>query len=89
MNSKHSSLNFYKKKNRLRNEWGASPTLLIYFWDFVMKPNQNFKMKKDLKILLSGLRGDSKFDYKREMIQAIIAPRIEFKKKRKEETQDD
>ena len=54
-----------------------------------MKPNQNLKMKKDLKILLSGLRGDSKFDYKREMIQAIIAPRIEFKKKRKEETQDD
>ena len=54
-----------------------------------MKPNQNFKMKKDLKILLAGLRGDIKFDYKREMIQAIIAPRIEFKKKRKEETQDD
>jgi hypothetical protein len=54
-----------------------------------MKPNQNFKMKKDLKILLSSLRGDHKFDYKREMIQAIIAPRIEFKKKRKEETQDD
>jgi hypothetical protein len=54
-----------------------------------MKPNQNFKMKKDLKILLSSLKGEHKFDYKREMIQAIIAPRIEFKKKRKEETQDD
>jgi len=54
-----------------------------------MKPNQNFKMKKDLKILLSGLNGDHKFDYKREMIQAIIAPRIEFKKKRKEEVQEE
>jgi len=54
-----------------------------------MKPNQNFKMKKDLKILLSSLKGESKFDYKREMIQSIIAPRIEFKKKKKEEVQDD
>ena len=54
-----------------------------------MKPNQNFKMKKDLKILLSRLERDHKFDYKREMIQAIIAPRIEFKKKKKEEVQDD
>ena len=54
-----------------------------------MKSNSNFKMKKDLKIILSRLKGDHKFDYKREMIQAIIAPRIEFKKKKKEETQDD
>ena len=54
-----------------------------------MKSNSNFKMKKDLKIILSSLKGDHKFNYKREMIQAIIAPRIEFKKKRKEETQDD
>ena len=54
-----------------------------------MKPNQNFKMKKDLKILLSRLDSEYKRDYKREMIQAIIAPRIEFKKKKKEETQDD
>ena len=46
-------------------------------------------MKKDLKILLSSLNGEYKLDYKREMIQAIIAPRIEFKKKKKEETQDD
>ena len=46
-------------------------------------------MSKELKILLSGLSGESKTDYKRQMIQAIIAPRIEFKKKKKEETQDD
>ena len=54
-----------------------------------MKSNSNFKMSKELKVLLSGLRGTHKTDYKREMIQAIIAPRIEFKKKKKEETQDD
>ena len=89
MNSKHSSLNFYKKKNRLRNEWGASPTLLIYFWNFVMKSNSNFKMDKSLKILLSKMNKENREEYKREMIQAIIAPRIEFKKKKKEETQDD
>ena len=46
-------------------------------------------MSKELKVILSGLRGVNKTDYKREMIQAIIAPRIEFKKKKKEETQDD
>ncbi len=54
-----------------------------------MKSNSNFKMSKELKVLLSGLRGTHKTDYKREMIQATIAPRIEFKKKKKEETQDD
>ena len=54
-----------------------------------MKSNSNFKMSKELKVILSGLRGTYKTDYKREMIQAIIAPRIEFKKKKKEETQDD
>jgi hypothetical protein len=54
-----------------------------------MKSNSNFKMGKELKVLLSGLRGANKTDYKREMIQAIIAPRIEFKKKKKEGMQDD
>jgi hypothetical protein len=46
-------------------------------------------MKKDLKIILSSLKGESKFDYKREMIKAIIAPRIDFKKKSKEEKSED
>ena len=50
-----------------------------------MKPNSNFKMNKALKISLSSMSGDRKQDYKREMIKAIIAPRIEFKKKPKEE----
>jgi hypothetical protein len=54
-----------------------------------MKSNSNFKMSKELKILLSGLSGGSKTDYKREMIKAIITPRIEFKKKKKEESQGD
>jgi hypothetical protein len=46
-------------------------------------------MDKSLKILLSKMTKEHKEDYKREMIQAIITPRIEFKKKKKEETQDD
>ena len=50
-----------------------------------MKPNQNFKMNKALKISLSSMSGERKRDYKQEMIKAIIAPRIEFKKKQKEE----
>jgi hypothetical protein len=54
-----------------------------------MKSNSNFKMSKELKVLLSGLNGDRKLDYKREMIKAIIAPRIEFKKKRKEEAPEE
>jgi hypothetical protein len=54
-----------------------------------MKSNSNFKMGKELKVLLSSLSGKRKTDYKREMIQAIIAPRIEFKKKRKEESQEE
>lgn len=49
-----------------------------------MKSNSNFKMNKELKILLSGLSGKNKTEYKREMIKAIIAPRIEFKKKAKD-----
>ena len=54
-----------------------------------MKPNQNFKMSKALKISLSSMTGESKRDYKQEMIKAIIAPRIEFKKKTKTETPDE
>ena len=54
-----------------------------------MKPNQNFKMNKSLKILLSKMEGERKRDFKREMIKSIIAPRIEFKKKAKAETTDE
>ena len=54
-----------------------------------MKPNQNFKMSKALKISLSSMTGEMKRDYKQEMIKAIIAPRIEFKKKAKVETSDE
>jgi hypothetical protein len=55
----------------------------------VMKPNSNFKMKKDLKMSLGSMSGERKQDYKRAMISAIIAPRIEFKKKIKTETPDE
>ena len=54
-----------------------------------MKSNSNFKMEKPLKVLLTSLSGEKKYNYKREMIKAIIAPRIEFKKKKKEEQSDD
>jgi hypothetical protein len=48
----------------------------------VMKPNSNFKMKKELKVLISSMSGERKHDYKHEIIKAIIAPKIEFKKKK-------
>ena len=54
-----------------------------------MKSNSNFKMDKELKISLSSMSGERKRDYKSEMIKAIIAPRIEFKKKAKVETPDE
>ena len=47
-----------------------------------MKPNSNFKMKKELKVLISSMSGERKYDYKHEIIKAIIAPKIEFKKKK-------
>ena len=50
-----------------------------------MKSNSHFKMNKALKISLSSMTGERKRDYKQEMIKAIIAPRIEFKKRIKEE----
>lgn len=53
-----------------------------------MKSNSNFKMDKALKISLSSMSGERKRDYKQEMIKAIIAPRIEFKKKVREEKSD-
>jgi len=54
-----------------------------------MKSNSNFKMDKSLKVLLTKMNGEQKHNYKREMIKATIAPRIEFKKKKKEEQSND
>jgi hypothetical protein len=48
----------------------------------VMKPNSNFKMSKPLKVLLSSMAPERKKEYRDAMITAIIAPKIEFKKKR-------
>ena len=47
-----------------------------------MKPNSNFKMSKPLKVLLSGMEREHKTNFRSAMIAAIIAPKIEFKKKR-------
>lgn len=47
-----------------------------------MKPNSNFKMSKLLKITLSGMDQERKKDYRDAMIAAIIAPKIDFKKKK-------
>ena len=52
-----------------------------------MKPNSNYKMSKPLKVLLSGMEPKRKRDYRDAMISAIIAPKIEFKKK-KEQTSE-
>ena len=49
-----------------------------------MKPNSNFKMNKALKIMLGSMSNEHKRDFKKEMIKAIIAPRIDFKKKSKD-----
>lgn len=54
-----------------------------------MKPNSNFKMPKPLKVLLGGMTSERKKDYRDAIIAAIVAPRVEFKKKRKEETSDE
>ena len=47
-----------------------------------MKPNSNFKMDKPLKVMLTGMEGERKKDFRNAMISAIIAPKIEFKKKK-------
>ena len=54
-----------------------------------MKPNSNFKMNKPLKVLLSGMERERKKDYRDAMISAIIAPKIDFKKKKKEGVVDE
>ena len=50
-----------------------------------MKPNSNFKMDKPLKVLLANMEPEHKKIYRDAMVSAIIAPKIEFKKKKKEE----
>ena len=47
-----------------------------------MKPNSTFKMPKSLKIIIGGMDAERKKDYRDAMISAIIAPKIEFKKKK-------
>ena len=48
----------------------------------VMKPNSNFRMTKPLKVMLTNMEGERKKDFRDAMISAIIAPKIEFKKKK-------
>ena len=47
-----------------------------------MKPNSTFKMSKPLKVLMSGMDAERKKDFRDAMISAIVAPKIEFKKKK-------
>jgi len=49
-----------------------------------MKPNSNFKMTKPLKVLLANMEPEYKKIYRDAMISAIIAPKVDFKKKKKE-----
>ena len=49
-----------------------------------MKPNSNFKMTKPLKVMLTNMAGERKKDFRDAMISAIIAPKIEFKKKKEQ-----
>lgn len=52
-----------------------------------MKSNSNFKMDKPLKVMLTNMEGERKKDFRNAMISAIIAPKIEYKKK-KEQTNE-
>jgi len=52
-----------------------------------MKSNSNFKMTKPLKVMLINMERERKKDFSSAMISAIIAPKIEFKKK-KEQTSE-
>jgi hypothetical protein len=49
-----------------------------------MKPNSNFKMTKPLKVMLTNMVGERKKDFRDAMISAIIAPKIEHKKKKEQ-----
>ena len=54
-----------------------------------MKPNSNFRMTKPLKVMLANMERERKNIYRDAMISAIIAPKLEFKKKKKEEVVDE
>ena len=54
-----------------------------------MKPNSNFRMSKPLKVILANMEPEHKKIYRDAMISAIIAPKIEFKKKKKEEVTEE
>jgi len=47
-----------------------------------MKPNSNFKMTKPLKVMLTNMEGERKNNFRDAMISAIIAPKVDFKKKK-------
>ena len=47
-----------------------------------MKPNSNFKMNKPLKVMLANMEPEYRKIYRDAMVSAIIAPKIEFKKKK-------
>ena len=51
-----------------------------------MKKTSNFKMSKSLKIALLNMDKEKSTDYKKQSIAALLEPRIEFKKKKKEDT---
>lgn len=54
-----------------------------------MKKTSNFKMPKSLKITLINMDKEKRKDYKEKSIAALLEPRIEFKKKKKEEVSDE
>ena len=47
-----------------------------------MKPNSNFRMTKPLKVMLTNMASELKKEFRDAIISAIIAPKIEFKKKK-------
>jgi hypothetical protein len=52
-----------------------------------MKPNSNFKMSKPLKVILANMEPEQKSIYRDAMIKAIIAPKLEFKKKKEQSSE--
>jgi hypothetical protein len=65
---------------------GVYPPFLNHY---IMKKTSNFKMPKSLKIMLTGMDKEKRQHYKDKSIAALLEPKIEFKKKRKEETKDE
>jgi len=54
-----------------------------------MKKTSNFKMPRSLKIILANMDKPKRQFYKDKSIAALLEPKIEFKKKRREETKDE